>query len=949
MGKIFFLFFHTILLTIAVSSWWTYHDNTLFRNGRWTVIKDTGKYVYQTYEFMSKPITEARIDLSANMGFQGIMYKKHEGPKRRLVKLKVKVLISPKGYLWVVLKGLGQQMLSFRLSRNDMYASGFYRYKDNGELLDYLPFEREIFFTEKKWRTLETRLIDKKWRITVDGKHIGSIADMDLKGSTFGFRGCSNASTVFIKDIDMGFRDPADPTETWIEYEDFSPKSARKRIFWFVAIFTSISFCLRFWRQNILERFLSYDLRSTFFWVDNIGITILLLLLVFSPQFASGILIPLFILVGEILVVITFTFLLKDSRKVSQNQKLFSGVAYSCILVLIIGAAIAKHGEWIGRERRLKEHYHDIHPGIFSTSPQKHISPQPLLIDTPVVISPGNPFFTEGKLYREQSIITDFVIPTRTTLDVVFQQQSLLRHGDQKGEEIPFQRRLFRISTRKEVATGLATRTGTRLFPLVRVNGTARPNADNHLEIRSGPEGVEIVLNDKKTFIPQIKVLGYGETGFMVFEKAVKFKNIRIEPSLSESMKKTFLPLLYAILPIVLALSIWSLLRSRGAASFADIVSLVFSALYPLAFYLIGTLMLETNELVFLDRNRLAWLDLMLAASALSHLNILVIFRHKLKFGALYFNFFLIIALFFFFLFVWDKLLPPSHPLRLKFTQEAIAPGDFIHPGKSGPWYNSNQQITANTYVWKQRFGGEQISVQKRKNRTRIFIVGGSQAWGSGAASSMETFAELLEGKLRSNGVPVEIFNAGVNGSGIGMSLLISRKLLPQFNPDIIIADIGTNDSGGTRTIKGEKKRKRHIRMLIAEFDRLVRFWQKKDTEVVLVLEPTSGETSHLFSSYPKFYEKLETVAEKHGVVVLKPQPMLREKERDHFIWWDLAHLAPYGHQLMAAFLEPAIEQLVRARPGDLNRNSDRIPRSLLKRSEDHVSRSYRVSERTLK
>lgn len=869
---------------------------------------------------MSKPITEARIDLSANMGFQGIMYKKHEGPKRRLVKLKVKVLISPKGYLWVVLKGLGQQMLSFRLSRNDMYASGFYRYKDNGELLDYLPFDKKIFFTEKKWQTLEAQLIDKKWQVTVDGNHIGSIADMDMKESTFGFRGCSSASDVFIKDIDMGFRNPADPTKTWMENEDFSPRSARKKIFWFVAIFASVSLCLRFWRQNILERFLSYDLRSTFFWVDNIGITILLLLLVFSPQFASGILIPFFILVSEIFVVITFAFLLKDSRKVSLNQKLFPGVAYVCILVLIIGAAITKHGEWIGRERRVKEHYQDIHPDIFSTSPQKHISPQPLLIDTPVVISPGNPFFTEGKLYREQSIITDFVIPERTTLDVVFQQQPLLRHGDQKGEEIPFQRRLLRISTRKEIATGLATRTGTRLFPLVRVNGTARPNADNHLEIRSGPKGVEILLNGEKTFIPQIKVLGYGETGFMVFENAVKFKNIRIVPSLRESMKKTFLPLLFAILPFVLALSIWSLLRSKGAASFTDIVLLVFSALYPLTFYLIGTLMLETNELVFLDRDRLAWLDLMLAASAFSHLNILVIFRHKLKFGALYSNFFLIMAVFFLFLFVWDKLLPPGHPLRLKFTQEAIAPGDFIHQGKGGSWYNSNQQIGANTYVWKQRFGGEQISVQKQKNRVRIFVLGGSQAWGSGAASSMETFAELLEGKLRSKGMPVEIFNASVNGAGISMSLLISRKLLSQFNPDIIIVDIGTNDSVGTSMIKGpKKKRKKHIRMLIAQFDRLVRFWQKKDVEVVLVLEPSSGETGHLFPFYPEFYEKLESVAEKYGVVMLKPQPMLREKERDHFIWWDLAHLAPYGHQLMASFLEPAIERLVLSRLGDLN------------------------------
>jgi len=52
---------------------------------------------------------------------------------------------------------------------------------------------------------------------------------------------------------------------------------------------------------------------------------------------------------------------------------------------------------------------------------------------------------------------------------------------------------------------------------------------------------------------------------------------------------------------------------------------------------------------------------------------------------------------------------------------------------------------------------------------------------------------------------------------------------------------------------------------------------------------------------------------------VIDAGPVMRKLETDHFVWWDTAHLAPYGHQTLAGLLEPVVAELVEQRLRELS------------------------------
>jgi hypothetical protein len=82
--------------------------------------------------------------------------------------------------------------------------------------------------------------------------------------------------------------------------------------------------------------------------------------------------------------------------------------------------------------------------------------------------------------------------------------------------------------------------------------------------------------------------------------------------------------------------------------------------------------------------------------------------------------------------------------------------------------------------------------------------------------------------------------------------------------------------------------------------------------DVVLSLEPMSSETPLRPNRY--YYGLLREVAARYEVPVVEPGPVLREAEADYFVWWDTAHFAPRGHELMAAELTPGVELVLRKR-----------------------------------
>ena len=192
-----------------------------------------------------------------------------------------------------------------------------------------------------------------------------------------------------------------------------------------------------------------------------------------------------------------------------------------------------------------------------------------------------------------------------------------------------------------------------------------------------------------------------------------------------------------------------------------------------------------------------------------------------------------------------------------------------------------------------------------------MMVMGGSQAWGSGAADSAHTFAQLMENSLRARGLPVEVFNAACNGGGITRSLDLYRGMLRGLQIDLLIADIGLNETSGlVRT--GGAARQRSIDIQAGYFEEWLTLCRGDGVDMLLVPEPMCGETP--LRPIPAFYDALESVARRCGASVAQTAAAIHELERQHFVWWDTAHFTPYGHEAFARLLLPDVERLVRRR-----------------------------------
>jgi lysophospholipase L1-like esterase len=711
----------------------------------------------------------------------------------------------------------------------------------------------------------------------------------------------------------MHYRNPERPDQTWIEREHFNSDSISADSWKIIGLFSLTVLALRLWRRKLLGGFLSQRARSIFEGSDETGLTLSLLILCFLPRATEGFHVPASILMAEIVCLAVFAAALHRGRSESPETSRVSVIAFAMSLVLVSASAFAVGGEGLGRSRRVtwKKMKH-VHPDAYIVQPDRQRSSSTFVSDSPVTISLGAPFFLEGRAYREQKVTADFLLPPQGTLDIVFQQQSFLSRGDPVGEELPLQRRLLRLSAGEHVPWGFGRGVRRDPSPFYRVHGTLSTQEENHVELHSDSTGARVLLNGEETLLPGIDLLNFGETGFMTWDTAVTLTSVRVEPTAAQSARESSYPLLGAGLPLLFAAAVWFLLRFSGGGNGIEAAASGLSAFFPAAFYLSAALFLGRGNLFFLGDDRFLSQDILLAAAAIALLFPVVLFRRRLRGAALIYNLSILGALLALALFFWD-LLPAENELKLKFNREAVAPGKLVGKKKSRrPWYSNSRSIGSNNYMWKQRLGGRPAIPDKTEGTIRILALGGSQAWGSGAASSRETYDAILEKKLRKRGLPVEIFNGGVNGAGIGKVKNFFQYPLARYSPDILIVDIGLNDSAAVQIVKGEKRAYRHMNILTSLFEELINLCAKQGVSVVLVLEPMSRETP--LRPHSEYYRRIEKIGRERAAAVIDAGPVMRELESDHFVWWDTAHLAPYGHQTLAGLLEPAVAGLVEQR-----------------------------------
>jgi len=94
-------------------------------------------------------------------------------------------------------------------------------------------------------------------------------------------------------------------------------------------------------------------------------------------------------------------------------------------------------------------------------------------------------------------------------------------------------------------------------------------------------------------------------------------------------------------------------------------------------------------------------------------------------------------------------------------------------------------------------FRGPEITKEKPENTFRVFLVGGSTAFGAGATSDDSTITGFLQKKFDNLKLPkkIQIINAGISSSTSFEETYYIKHTLIQLEPDLIIIYDGFNDA----------------------------------------------------------------------------------------------------------------------------------------------------------
>jgi len=101
-------------------------------------------------------------------------------------------------------------------------------------------------------------------------------------------------------------------------------------------------------------------------------------------------------------------------------------------------------------------------------------------------------------------------------------------------------------------------------------------------------------------------------------------------------------------------------------------------------------------------------------------------------------------------------------------------------------------------------FRGPEINYEKNDDTYRIFMIGGSTTFGSGASSDETTIPGFLQKFFDNVNLPknVEVINAGIGGAGSAEEKFYVENVLLDFNPDLLIIYDGVNDVGSGTLIE---------------------------------------------------------------------------------------------------------------------------------------------------
>ena len=129
-------------------------------------------------------------------------------------------------------------------------------------------------------------------------------------------------------------------------------------------------------------------------------------------------------------------------------------------------------------------------------------------------------------------------------------------------------------------------------------------------------------------------------------------------------------------------------------------------------------------------------------------------------------------------------------------------------------------------------FRGAEFEEVKPKDTFRIFLLGSSQIFGTGATSDDTTIPGYLENSLKNNkSFSLEVINSGMQGVDSRKELLLLQNMLLDLSPDLVVVYDGFNDlRAGTSSTQ-----------LFDNWNSMCNLGQKYNFDVVVVLQPIVG------------------------------------------------------------------------------------------------------------
>jgi lysophospholipase L1-like esterase len=209
-----------------------------------------------------------------------------------------------------------------------------------------------------------------------------------------------------------------------------------------------------------------------------------------------------------------------------------------------------------------------------------------------------------------------------------------------------------------------------------------------------------------------------------------------------------------------------------------------------------------------------------------------------------------------------------------------------------------------------ERYGKEKTETGG-KDIYRILFIGTSQTWGAGARTKQECFVNLLENKLNrelNSTYTFECINAGISGSNSTRLLEYYGKHWLALQPKLVIINLSANDWNDP----DQFYRNLNQFVLISKAHNIKTIFSLEAIPLEAYGEPALSEPNFLLKRTLSNHNTMIRCAQENNIFVLNLHGYLRKKYDDGILWWDCAHLRPFGHRLTASYIFDNIKDFIR-------------------------------------